>query len=80
MNRVCDPGSARAVAVELALGLCAHPTLTMRTDRRSAIEQWSLSHDDALANETALGLVPLRAGEALRGASRFVDGAGRHGA
>ena len=36
--------------------------------------------DDALANETRLGLATLHSGETLEGAARFVAGAGRSGA
>ena len=53
--------------------------LTQR-DRQSSYEQWSLSMDDALANETALGLATIMSGETLAGAARFAAGAGRHGA
>ena len=36
--------------------------------------------DDALALETELGLEVIRSGETAEGATRFADGAGRHGA
>ena len=38
----------------------------MRADRRSAIEQWSLDIDQALRNETRIGLEVIRSGD-LRG-------------
>ncbi len=78
-NRLCPPGQALEVAVDLAASLSAFPQLCLRTDRRSAHDQWGLSTDDALANETRLGLEPIRAGETVAGAARFADGAGRHG-
>jgi enoyl-CoA hydratase len=38
-----------------------------------------MSLEDALANETRLGLDVIRSGETRDGASRFAAGAGRHG-
>lgn len=79
-NRLAEPGQALTGALELAATLSAFPQLCLRTDRRSALEQWALSERDALANEVQLGLQPIRAGETLAGAQRFADGEGRHGA
>ncbi len=79
-NRVCEPGSALAVALELAASITAFPQHCLRNDRRSSYEQWGLGLDAALANETRLGVDTLRSGEALEGAGRFVAGAGRGGA
>ena len=79
-NRVTAPGSALDEAVVLASSLSAFPQTCLRTDRRSSYEQWGLPLREALANETRLGLVPVRSGETLEGASRFAAGAGRHGA
>lgn len=79
VNRICEPGQALASARLLAQEIAALPQICLRTDRRSAIEQWDLEHDAAMANETRLGLIPLRAGEARTGAQRFAEGAGRHG-
>lgn len=78
-NRVCAPGEALDVAVALAESLLAFPQTCLRTDRQSSYEQWGLPLTDALAHETELGLIPVRAGETLEGAARFRDGAGRHG-
>jgi enoyl-CoA hydratase len=52
----------------------------VRSDRRAAIEQWSLDLPAALARETELGLATIRSGETFDGASRFAAGEGRHGA
>ena len=41
--------------------------------------QWNLSVPEALLHETRLGLDSLRSGEAIEGATRFTDGAGRAG-
>jgi len=80
VNRLTEPGGALAAATALAHQLRDLPQLCLRSDRRSAIEQWGLGHDEAMAHEIALGMVPLRAGESRAGAARFAAGAGRHGA
>jgi enoyl-CoA hydratase len=79
-NRVCAPGEARREAVALAESLLAFPQACLRTDRASSYQQWGLPLEEALANETRLGLVPIRAGETAAGAARCAGGAGRHGA
>ncbi|HWL41423.1 MAG TPA: crotonase/enoyl-CoA hydratase family protein [Ilumatobacter sp.] len=78
-NRITPPGGSLAAAIDLAAELAALPQVCLRTDRRSSYEQWGLPLADALANETRLGLVPIRAGETQAGAARFAAGAGRHG-
>lgn len=78
-NRVVEPGQALAAAVALAEELAALPQNCMRSDRRSALDQWSLDSGDALSNETAIGMVTIRSGETVEGATRFAEGAGRHG-
>ncbi|MEM7091425.1 MAG: crotonase/enoyl-CoA hydratase family protein [Actinomycetota bacterium] len=79
-NRVVEPGSARSAAIDLAHELAALPQNCMRSDRRSAIDQWSSDLGTALSVETAIGLETINTGETIRGATRFSDGAGRHGA
>jgi enoyl-CoA hydratase len=78
-NRTCEPGAALDQAIALADQLADLPQVCLRTDRRSVHEQWGLDLGDALANETRLGLVPIRSGETQAGAARFAGGAGRHG-
>ncbi len=78
-DRVVEPGTALAAAVALAKELAGLPQGCMRSDRASAIDQWSLDHDAAMANETRRGLEVLASGEARDGAARFAAGAGRHG-
>jgi enoyl-CoA hydratase len=78
-NRVVPTGSSRAAAEALAAELARFPQLCMRHDRLSAYEQHDLPLDEALANELRHGVVALEH-EALDGAARFADGAGRHGA
>lgn len=79
VDRVVPPGSALSAALDLAHQLAALPQRCLRSDRRSAIDAWSLDHDAAMANETNLGLATIRSGETREGAARFADGAGRHG-
>lgn len=79
-NRLTEPGAALEAALELAERLARFPQRCLRSDRRSARDQWDLDLDEALAHETRLGLEVIRAGETLEGASRFAAGAGRHGA
>ena len=79
-NRLAPDGEALAAARELATALCSLPQRCLRSDRRSAYEQWSLDLGDALTNETELGLATIRSGETREGATRFAGGAGRHGA
>lgn len=77
VNRVVPPGGARAAAEQLAHELAALPQAAMRADRMSAYLQHDLDLDAALAKELELGSRALD--EALQGARRFSDGAGRHG-
>jgi enoyl-CoA hydratase len=79
VDRVVEPGTAQSTAVELAHQLSALPQRCLRSDRRSAIDQWSLDHDAAMRHEVELGLATIRSGETLEGAARFAAGEGRHG-
>jgi enoyl-CoA hydratase len=78
-NRLMEPGRAFEGALELARELAAFPQRCLRSDRRSAITQWGAEIDDALVEESRLGLDVIRSGETRAGASRFAAGAGRHG-
>lgn len=78
-NRLVASGEARAAALELASGLAAFPQGCLRSDRRSSYEQWDLELDAALAEETRRGLDVIASGETRAGATRFAEGAGRHG-
>lgn len=78
-TRVVRSGQARDAAVALACELAALPQECLRNDRASVYAQWDLALDDALRRETELGIDTLRAPGALDGATRFADGAGRHG-
>lgn len=79
-NRVVDPGTALAAAVELAEQIASNPQICLRSDRRSSYDQWGLDLGAALSNETVRGRATIATGETLAGAQRFADGAGRHGA
>ncbi len=78
-NRVVPRGEARQAAEALARELAALPQVCLRSDRLSAYEQWDLPFEDALRNEFFRGKEVLASGEAQEGASRFAQGAGRHG-
>jgi enoyl-CoA hydratase len=77
-NRVVDPGTARAAAVELARSIGEHPQQCLRADRRSSYEQWARPLEQALVEELRTGREVLRSPELA--VDRFVAGAGRHGA
>jgi enoyl-CoA hydratase len=78
-NRLTEPGQALAAAIELAHQIAAFPQACLRSDRRSSFEQWDLTLVDALANETRLGLEVIKSGETRDGATKFLEGQGRHG-
>ena len=78
-NRLCGPGAALATAIALARELAAFPQRCLRSDRRSAIDQWGMPLGSALDHEVALGMATIRSGETVEGATRFAGGAGRHG-
>jgi enoyl-CoA hydratase len=79
VNRLSQPGEALNAAMALATQIAAFPQVCMRNDRRSLLDQWSLSERDALANEARLGRSTIASGEAAEGALRFTRGEGRHG-
>ena len=74
-NRVVPAGTALAAAQELAARLAAFPQTCLRTDRASAYEQWDSA--DPMVTEYVHGQKALL--EAQPGATRFAEGAGRHG-
>lgn len=77
-NRVVPDGSALEAARELAASIAGFPQRCLRADRASAIRQWDLDVQQALEAEGAGGY-PVVFEEALTGARRFTEGAGRHG-
>ena len=78
VNRVVPKGKARESALKLAHQIAAFPQTCLRGDRMSAIEQFDLPFEQAMANEFTHGLQSLE-NEAGSGAGRFAKGAGRHG-
>ena len=78
-NYLTPDETALPRALKLAEDLAAFPQLCLRTDRTSALNQWNLSEEAALAAEVAGGLDVLKAGSARDGAARFAEGKGRHG-
>jgi enoyl-CoA hydratase len=79
-NRLVPKGETRAQAVQLAKDIARFPQTCMRADRLSALRQWDLEEEDAIANEMRGGLEVIASGETLSGATRFASGIGRHGA
>lgn len=79
VNRLVEKGRALDAAIALAREIGEFPQRCMRSDRLSALTQWGSSLDDALREETRLGLEVIRSGETREGATRFTKGAGRHG-
>ena len=78
-NRVVAKGESRAAAEALAAEIARFPEICLKADRASALEQWSLDLDAALANEFAHGMKALEANETFAGAARFAGGKGRGG-
>ena len=78
VNRVVANGTAKKAAMELAHQIAVFPQICLRGDRLSAIEQFDLPFEKAMANELKHGLASM-ANEAGEGAARFAKGAGRHG-
>jgi len=77
VNRVVPAGEALVAAQGLARQLAAFPQLCLQQDRLSAYEQHGLPLDRALDVEWVHGGRSLL--EAMTGAARFRDGAGRGG-
>ena len=78
-NRIAPKGQALAHALTLAKELAALPQRCLRSDRLSALEQWSLGAREAMLNEFHRGMTVINSGESKEGATRFASGAGRHG-
>ena len=78
-NYLTPEENALPRAIALAESIAAFPQLCMRSDRASALNQWSLSAEEAIRAEFAGGLDVLKAGSASEGAARFSAGEGRQG-
>lgn len=79
VNRVVPIGEALNAAQALAAEIAGFPQACLRHDRLSLLEQDGLDEQAALAREYEHGLDTLSTGEALQGAARFAEGAGRGG-
>jgi enoyl-CoA hydratase len=79
-TRVVPTGTARSAAKDLAQDLAAFPQACLRSDRQAVYRGLDLSRDEGLSLEARLGREVLQRGEAQRGAERFAEGDGRHGA
>jgi enoyl-CoA hydratase len=77
VNEVVEPGKHLERALKLAERIAAFPQETMLADRRAAIEGFGLPLAEGIALEHRLGREVLDV--AVRGASRFASGEGRHG-
>ena len=78
VNRVVPKGGARAAAEALAAQIAAFPQACMKADRASAYAQGDLAFEDAMRQEFQGGVKVLQT-ESIPGATRFAQGAGRHG-
>jgi len=76
-NRVVPPGEARAAAEALAAEIAAFPQACVRSDRRSVYDTAGMDEPAAMSVEFGYGTAVLA--DALEGAKRFSDGAGRGG-
>lgn len=78
-NRVVAKGEVLDAARALAREIAAFPQLCMRGDRLSSYRQWGMDQVEALGLEFEGGEAVVRSGETVAGATRFAEGAGRHG-
>jgi enoyl-CoA hydratase len=79
-NRLVLKGEALEHAIALAKQIARFPQTCLRADRLSALQQWDLAEEQAIASELRGGLEVIASGETMSGAARFASGAGRHGA
>src|SRR5262249_59508319 len=79
-NRLVPKGETLPHAIAIAKDIARFPQTCLRADRLSALRQWDLSEEEAIANEMRGGLEGVASGETLSGATRFASGKGRHGA
>src|SRR3979490_572669 len=76
-NRLVPKGETRTHAIALAKDIARFPQTCMRADRLSALRQWDLEEEEAIANEMLGGLKVLDSRETLSGATRVASGMGR---
>lgn len=73
-DRVVPDGESRPAAEALAREIAAHPWICLVNDRRSVFDGLDLPFEEALANETRLGLATLGEDEGREAARRFWPG------
>lgn len=78
-NRVVEPGTAKEEAEILAAQIAEFPQICLRSDRKAVYRGFDLEFGAAMKLEFELGLQVINSGETQQGATRFVDGTGRHG-
>ncbi len=71
VNRLCEPGEALDMARRLALSLARLPQTCLRSDRKSAYEQWDTDLVSALRRESELGLAVIGSGETGQGLGKW---------
>ncbi|MGE5199244.1 MAG: crotonase/enoyl-CoA hydratase family protein [Rhodospirillaceae bacterium] len=76
-NRVVPTGRALEEATALAHEIAAKPQAALRSDRLSSYEQWSMTLDEALANEYRRGMATLETGELFGGLEDYASGGWR---
>jgi len=77
VNRMTEPGGALDGARALAHELAELPPRCLREDRLSSYEQWSLTLEEALANEFRHGMATLQTGEMFAGLENYASGGWR---
>ncbi len=78
VTRVVAKGESRKAAEDLALQMAGFPQIALRSDRRSMLAQDGIALDEAIQFETVCAH-EAKEREAMSGAARFAQGAGRHG-
>jgi enoyl-CoA hydratase len=64
-NRLVPKGEALKHAIALAKDIARFPQTCLRADRLSALRQWDLEEEEAIANEMRGGLEVIASGETL---------------
>ncbi|KAN0035440.1 hypothetical protein ACTA71_004710 [Dictyostelium dimigraforme] len=79
VNRIVESkDDLMPLSIELAKQIISNPQQTLKSDRKSSLDQWSLNINDALFNEYQLGLKSFL-NQGLNGSISFNNGLGRHG-
>jgi enoyl-CoA hydratase len=76
-NRLVAPGETLAAATALARDVASRPQGALRSDRLSSYEQWSMTLEEALANEYRHGMDTLQTGEMFAGLDDYASGSWR---